>query len=66
MPERPETAEALEQARRELARRTTMLRRSVQGFAATEVAPADLASVLWMVNLGTVRFHPWPVRAAWC
>ena len=34
------------------------------GRTATEVAPADLASVLWMVNLGTVRFHPWPVRAA--
>ena len=33
------------------------------GRTATEVAPADLASVLWMVNLGTVRFHPWPVRA---
>jgi DNA primase len=29
-----------------------------------EVAPADLASIIWMVNLGTVRFHPWPVRAA--
>jgi len=34
------------------------------GRTATEVAPADLASVLWMVNLGTVRFHPWPVRAS--
>jgi DNA ligase D-like protein (predicted polymerase) len=34
------------------------------GRTAVEVAPADLASVLWMVNLGTVRFHPWPVRAA--
>ena len=34
------------------------------GRTATEVAPADLPSVLWMVNLGTVRFHPWPVRAA--
>lgn len=34
------------------------------GRSATEVAPADLASVLWMVNLGTLRFHPWPVRAA--
>jgi DNA ligase D-like protein (predicted polymerase) len=33
------------------------------GRTATEVAPADLASILWMVNLGTVRFHPWPVRA---
>lgn len=34
------------------------------GRSATEAAPSDLASVLWMVNLGTVRFHPWPVRAA--
>ena len=34
------------------------------GRTAQEVAPADLASVVWMVNLGTVRFHPWPVRAS--
>lgn len=34
------------------------------GRTAVEVAPGDLASILWMVNLGTVRFHPWPVRAA--
>lgn len=34
------------------------------GRTAREVAPADLADVVWMVNLGTVRFHPWPVRAA--
>lgn len=34
------------------------------GRTAVEVAPADLATVIWMVNLGTVRFHPWPVRAA--
>lgn len=34
------------------------------GRTAVEVAPADLASIIWMVNLGTVRFHPWPVRAA--
>ncbi|HEY3339622.1 MAG TPA: ATP-dependent DNA ligase [Propionicimonas sp.] len=34
------------------------------GRTATEVAPADLASIVWMANLGTVRFHPWPVRAA--
>lgn len=34
------------------------------GRTAREVAPSDLASVLWMVNLGTVRFHPWPVRAS--
>jgi DNA ligase D-like protein (predicted polymerase) len=34
------------------------------GRTATEVAPADLATIVWMANLGTVRFHPWPVRAA--
>ncbi len=32
------------------------------GRRAVEVAPADLAQILWMVNLGTIRFHPWPVR----
>jgi DNA ligase D-like protein (predicted polymerase) len=26
------------------------------------VCPADLAHVAWMVNLGAVTFHPWPVR----
>lgn len=31
------------------------------GRRATEVAPADLATIVWMVNLGTLRFHPWPV-----
>ena len=34
------------------------------GRTATEVAPADVATIAWMANLGTVRFHPWPVRAA--
>lgn len=33
------------------------------GRTAVELAPADLASIVWMVNLGSVRFHPWPVRA---
>lgn len=32
------------------------------GRTAVEVAPADLATIIWMVNLGTLRFHPWPVR----
>lgn len=32
------------------------------GRTAVEIAPADLATIIWMVNLGTVRFHPWPVR----
>lgn len=34
------------------------------GRTGTQVAPHDLASVLWMINLGTLRFHAWPVRAA--
>jgi len=34
------------------------------GRTAVEVAPADVATIAWMANLGTVRFHPWPVRAA--
>ncbi|MFZ1410728.1 MAG: DNA primase small subunit domain-containing protein [Micropruina sp.] len=33
------------------------------GRTTEQVCPGDLASILWMVNLGTVRFHPWPVRA---
>lgn len=32
------------------------------GRTAQQVCPADLATIIWMVNLGTVRFHPWPVR----
>jgi DNA ligase D-like protein (predicted polymerase) len=32
------------------------------GRAATQVAPGDVATVVWMVNLGTLRFHPWPVH----
>jgi len=34
------------------------------GRTAIEVAPTDLATVVWMANLGTLRFHPWPVRRA--
>ncbi|MEZ5201200.1 MAG: ATP-dependent DNA ligase [Micropruina glycogenica] len=33
------------------------------GRPAVQVCPADLATIVWMVNLGTVRFHPWPVQA---
>ncbi|WP_040160864.1 DNA polymerase domain-containing protein [Nigerium massiliense] len=32
------------------------------GRKAETVCPQDLATVLWMLNLGTLRFHPWPVR----
>ncbi len=31
------------------------------GRTANEVCPTELATVLWMANLGTLRFHPWPV-----
>lgn len=31
------------------------------GRSAETVCPADLATLLWMVNLGSIRFHPWPV-----
>ncbi|TDB77428.1 DNA polymerase domain-containing protein [Micromonospora sp. KC723] len=34
------------------------------GRTADEVAPSELAVVIWAVNLGTLRFHPWPVTAA--
>lgn len=32
------------------------------GRTADEVAPTELAVVAWAVNLGTLTFHPWPVR----
>lgn len=34
------------------------------GRTAEELAPADLAHVVWAANLGTVVFHPWPVRSS--
>lgn len=34
------------------------------GRKAQTVAPADVATLVWMVNLGTLRFHAWPVRAS--
>jgi DNA ligase D len=34
------------------------------GRTADELAVADLASVAWAAQLGTIVFHPWPVRAA--
>jgi DNA ligase D len=33
------------------------------GRPADELAVADLASVAWAAQLGTIVFHPWPVRA---
>ncbi len=32
------------------------------GRTADELAPADMSHVLWAANLGTIVFHPWPVR----
>lgn len=32
------------------------------GRTADEVAPTELAVVAWAANLGTMTFHPWPVR----
>jgi DNA ligase D-like protein (predicted polymerase) len=32
------------------------------GRSADEVCPTELAAVAWAVNLGTLTFHPWPVR----
>jgi DNA ligase D len=34
------------------------------GRPADELCPVDLAHVAWAAQLGTVVFHPWPVRAA--
>ncbi|MGH3659090.1 MAG: DNA polymerase domain-containing protein, partial [Micromonosporaceae bacterium] len=34
------------------------------GRTADEVCPGELAVVAWAANLGTVTFHPWPVRAS--
>ncbi len=32
------------------------------GRTADEVCPIELATIAWMANLGTITFHPWPVR----
>jgi DNA ligase D-like protein (predicted polymerase) len=34
------------------------------GRSADEVCPSELAVVAWAANLGTLTFHPWPVRSA--
>ena len=33
------------------------------GRQADELCPADLAHVAWAAQMGTIVFHPWPVRA---
>ncbi len=32
------------------------------GRTADEVCATELATVVWMANLGTLRYHPWPSR----
>src|SRR3990170_390858 len=32
------------------------------GRTADEVCPTEVAVVAWAANLGTLTFHPWPVR----
>jgi DNA ligase D-like protein (predicted polymerase) len=34
------------------------------GRTADEVCATELATVAWMANLGTLRYHPWPVKCA--
>lgn len=34
------------------------------GRTAVQPCPTELATVAWMANLGTLRYHPWPVKAA--
>jgi DNA ligase D-like protein (predicted polymerase) len=34
------------------------------GRTADEVCPTELATIAWMANLGTLRYHPWPVTRA--
>ncbi|WP_033344820.1 non-homologous end-joining DNA ligase [Catenuloplanes japonicus] len=34
------------------------------GRTAEELCPADLAHVAWAAQMGTIVFHPWPVRGA--
>ncbi|MFD5040213.1 non-homologous end-joining DNA ligase [Streptomyces sp. NPDC058377] len=34
------------------------------GRHADEMCPTELGAILWAVNLGTLTFHPWPVRRA--
>jgi len=34
------------------------------GRTADEIAPTELAVIAWAAQLGTITFHPWPVRRA--
>jgi DNA ligase D-like protein (predicted polymerase) len=41
----------------------TVLTLSPNGTPAETFCPTDLAAVMWAVNMGTLRFHPMPIRA---
>ncbi len=43
---------------------TTTTVRTVSGTASRALVIADLAHLVWAVNLGCLGFHSWPVRAA--
>jgi DNA ligase D-like protein (predicted polymerase) len=34
------------------------------GRTATELCPTEIATVAWAAHMGTITFHPWPVRRA--
>ncbi len=34
------------------------------GRTATELCPTEIAAVAWAAHMGTITFHPWPVRRA--
>jgi DNA ligase D-like protein (predicted polymerase) len=42
---------------------TTMIVSTPNGTTSRALVAADLAHVLWAVNLGCLGFHPWPYRA---
>ena len=36
------------------------------GRYADEICPTEIAVVAWAAQMGTITFHPWPVRRAGC
>ena len=55
----------LPEARSRGALRTTCRRREIQfpsGRHADEICPTEVAVVGWAAQMGTITFHPWPVR----
>ena len=43
---------------------TTMEVRTINGTASNVLVIADLAHLVWAVNLGCIGFHSWPIRMA--